>query len=250
MNHPEPRRYLAKEFATLAGVTVRTLHLYDRIGLLQPSERSDTGYRLYQDADLERLEQILALRFVGFSLERIKALLGGPLLPLADALALQREIVTQEQRRLDHVISALDNAIAVAGTDDGQARWRAIRTVIEAYTMQNDWSWTEKYYSPEALAKVEEGRRSTPPEVVEQGQRDWAQLIADVEAAAGKEDPKGARGAELAKRWSDLIGQFTKGDSQVRDGLNEIYNDQSHWPADFKRPWSDKADAFIREALA
>ena len=59
----------AKEFARQAGVTTRTLHLYDRLGLLEPAARTDSGYRLYGEEQLERLEQILALRFVGFRLD-------------------------------------------------------------------------------------------------------------------------------------------------------------------------------------
>ncbi len=58
--------YRARQFANLAGVTVRTLHHYDRFGLLKPRRRTDAGYRLYEDRDLERLEQVVALKFLGF----------------------------------------------------------------------------------------------------------------------------------------------------------------------------------------
>ena len=75
----------AREFADLAGVTVRTLHHYDRLGLLK-ARRSDTGYRLYSERDLERLEQVVALKFLGVPLKQIKALLDG------EPLELQKEI--------------------------------------------------------------------------------------------------------------------------------------------------------------
>ncbi len=74
-----------KEFASDAGVTVRTLHLYDRLGLLRPATLSESGYRLYGEAEFERLEHILALRFVGFNLDQIKELLSGSSLPLVAA---------------------------------------------------------------------------------------------------------------------------------------------------------------------
>jgi len=67
-------KYHAREFANLAGVTVRTLHHYDRLGLLRP-KRGLNGYRAYGEQDLARLEQIVALKFVGLPLRRIKALL-------------------------------------------------------------------------------------------------------------------------------------------------------------------------------
>ena len=66
------RLYKAQEFAERAGVTVRTLHHYDRLGLLAPSGRTEAGYRLYGDRDLLRLEQILALKFIGFPLPEIR----------------------------------------------------------------------------------------------------------------------------------------------------------------------------------
>jgi DNA-binding transcriptional MerR regulator len=61
-----------KAFATEAGVSVRTLHLYDRLGLLRPTAVSESGYRLYGDAELEHLEHILALRFIGFNAKRLE----------------------------------------------------------------------------------------------------------------------------------------------------------------------------------
>src|SRR5579863_2620993 len=67
-----------KAFATEAGVSVRTLHLYDRLGLLRPAALSESGYRLYGEAELERLEHILALRFVGLRLDQIKSCLDDP----------------------------------------------------------------------------------------------------------------------------------------------------------------------------
>ncbi len=72
--------YRAHEFAELAGITVRTLHHYDRLGLLKPKRRTAAGYRLYEDRDLERLEQVVALKYLGMSLRQILSLLnGGPL---------------------------------------------------------------------------------------------------------------------------------------------------------------------------
>ncbi|MGB0052599.1 MAG: MerR family transcriptional regulator, partial [Terracidiphilus sp.] len=81
--------YRIGEFAKLAGVTVRALHHYDRIGLLKP-QRGTSGFRLYSMADLERLEQIAALKFLGIPLQEIKLLLKHGPLTLADSLHMQR----------------------------------------------------------------------------------------------------------------------------------------------------------------
>ena len=75
MKEASESTYQAIEFARMAGVTVRTLHHYDRIGLLKPSSHTGAGYRLYRKQDLVRLQQIVTLKFIGFPLSQIKKLL-------------------------------------------------------------------------------------------------------------------------------------------------------------------------------
>lgn len=250
MEATAPKLRQAKEFAREAGVTVRTLHVYDRLGLLEPAARTDSGYRLYGETELERLEQILALRFVGFRLEHIKELLQGPKWPLVVALRMQREIVAQQRRKLDAAIEAIEHAESTLAANDGADRWKMLRTVIEALKVEEDYSWTQNYYNEAAQEKLAKMRAETPDSVIEQGQRDWAALIADVEeAAARNDDPASESSQALASRWRNLVGQFTKGDPDVHQGLNKLWSDQTHWPKDFKKPWSDKADAWIKTAM-
>lgn len=240
----------AKEFARQTGVTVRTLHVYDRLGLLEPAARTESGYRLYGEQQLERLEQILALRFVGFRLERIKELLQGPKWPLIVALRMQQQIVAQEKRRLERALAAIEEAERAIESDSVADRWQTLRTVIGALKMDNDFSWTQNYYSPEAREKIAERMKTTPKEVIEQGQRDWTSLIADVEEAASRrEDPQSAHAQTLAQRWKALVQQFTGGDAGIHQGLNNLWSDRTHWPEGFKRPWSDAADAWIKRAM-
>ncbi len=238
------------EFARDAGVTVRALHLYDRLGLLKPAALTESGYRLYGEPELARLEQILALRFVGFTLEQIKELLGGSTPPLATALRMQREVIVRRKRRLESALAAIDEAARALDAGEPADLWATLRDVIEVFEVQNDWEWTKQYYSGEALERVEELQRTTPASVVEQGQRDWTVLIADVEEAVVRAvDPSSDEARTLANRWRALVGQFTQGDAEVSRGLNRLWNDSTHWPADFKRPWSDAADAFIKAAM-
>lgn len=240
--------YQAKEFAKRAGVTVRTLHFYDRLGLLTPSARTESGYRLYCDADLERLEQILALRFVRFRLDHIKKLLSGPPQPLVAALRMQREIVAQEQQRLQIAMTAIERAQAVLeGDQPDEQRWQAIHDVIEALKMKDDYSWTEQYYSPEAQQKLAAARERLGESGMQKAQQDWAQLIADVEAAAARgEDPASEQAQSLVKRWSDLIAQFTQNDPQLSAGLQKVYQAKDAGGAPkMQRPWSEQAQAFL-----
>jgi MerR family transcriptional regulator, thiopeptide resistance regulator len=240
-----------KAFADGAGVTVRTLHLYDRLGLLKPAALSESGYRLYGEAELERLEHILALRFIGFNLEQIKELLQSSNRPLVVALRMQREVIAAQKRRLESALAAIDEAERALSGDAPADRWETLRAVIEVFKMQNDWSWTQEYYSEEARQKLEEYRNDTPREVVEQGQRDWTALIAEVEAAASSGiDPSSAQAQALAQRWRDLLAQFTRGNPEIQRGLNRLWSEPTHWPAGFKRPWSNEAEAFIKKAMS
>jgi DNA-binding transcriptional MerR regulator len=236
-------------FAREAGVSVRTLHVYDRMGLLRPAAVTGAGYRLYGAAELERLEQILALRFIGLPLEQIKALLTKTT-PLEDALALQREAIVAQRKRLDTALAAIERAQARLETSSHEERWSIVSNVIEGLKMENDWKWTEEYYSPEALEAIKERRANMHDEEVEQGQRDWTSLIADVEAAAtGGVDPKGPQGQTLAQRWRNLIAAFTGGNAVVHDGVSSLWSDQTHWLQGFARPWSDDAQAFLAAAM-
>jgi MerR family transcriptional regulator, thiopeptide resistance regulator len=238
-----------KEFARDAGVTVRTLHLYDRLDLLKPAALSESGYRLYGESEFERLEQILALRFVGFNLSQIKELLQLSIPPLA-ALRMQREIIARQKRRLESALAAIDEAELALTRDEPADLWKTLRTVIEVFKVQNDWEWTQKYYSQEARQRLEERRSSMPQEEIDAGQRAWTALIAEVEEAASRGvDPSSSQAEALAKRWRDLIGQFTQGSAEIERGLNRLWSDQTHWPSDFKRPWSDAAYAFIKRAM-
>lgn len=103
------------EVARLAGVTVRTLHHYDRIGLVPPSARSRSGYRLYDDADLERLQEVLFYRELGFGLDRIRELARGPDHDRGGALRHQRTLLAARRQRLDAMIDAVDAALDAHG---------------------------------------------------------------------------------------------------------------------------------------
>jgi DNA-binding transcriptional MerR regulator len=102
------RRHQVKEVAEAAGVSIRTLHHYDAIGLLVPSERSAAGYRLYTDDDLVRLQQILIGRELGLALEEIRKLLDDPGFDRRQALLRQRAQLAERQERTTRMLHAVD----------------------------------------------------------------------------------------------------------------------------------------------
>jgi DNA-binding transcriptional MerR regulator len=100
--------------ARLAGISIRTLHHYDDIGLLTPGGRSDSGYRLYRNRDLERLQQILLLRELGMGLDEIARVLDDPAYDRLEALRAQRTRLERSRKRMTRLIAAVDAAISAA----------------------------------------------------------------------------------------------------------------------------------------
>jgi DNA-binding transcriptional MerR regulator len=225
--------YQAREFAELAGVTVRALHHYDRLGLLKPSYRSEAGYRLYSERDLVHLEQIVVLKFLGLPLKSIGTLLQRDQDTLPDTLRRQQVVLVDKRNQLDKAIDAIATTrqALIASTDPD---WTLITQVIRRIAMQSDAGWANKYYSEEGKAKVEERKAVWSPELQARVTQDWNELFRDVEAALG-EDSASPKAQALAERWRKLVSQFTGGDPEIQNGLNKMYADQNNWPEPQRR---------------
>jgi DNA-binding transcriptional MerR regulator len=240
--------YRAKEFASLAGVTVRALHHYDQLGLLRPKQRSHAGYRLYSLEDFARLEQIVVLKFLGMPLKQIRRVLQAES-GLGEALGRQQVVLAEKRTQLDRAIQAISNAQkSVRGR--GAPDWKLFQYIVQEIEMQNSMDWTKKYYSPEAQAKVEERKKLWSPELQERVSREWAHLFADVETALG-EDPASAKAQALAARWRKLLEGFTGGDPEIQKGLNKMYADQANWPEQTRQAYAIKPEImeFMMKAL-
>jgi DNA-binding transcriptional MerR regulator len=251
--------YRVGEFAKLAGVTVRALHHYDRIGLLKP-QRGSSGFRVYDLKDLERLEQIAALKFLGIPLKEIKLLLKRGPLTLADSLHMQREALAEKRRLIDRAVVAIEAAEKViqagqtqAGqtqteqTQAGQARTaqtragqtRAeqitdaaiLRRIIEVIDMQPQENFMRKYYSDQAWLDKERMARETPAEERKKHVQAMRQVFAEIEADLDR-DPASEDAQALTKRWLKQSETAHGGNAAVRAGNIEAWNDFQNWPAD------------------
>jgi len=237
--------YQPHEFAKRAGVTIRALHHYDRLDLLKPSGRTAAGYRLYTDRDLVRLEQIVALKFIGFPLSHIRELLNRKDLDVATALRQQRQIIAEKRDHLDRAIRAIERAEQVVSSGE-QTNWEPFRKIIEVIQMQTRKDWMKKYYTEEQLNDL---RKRWTPEVQAKSERAWAELVRDVEAAIARgESPEGETGLRLAERKQKLVDLFTGGDPGITENLQKLYADKANWPQNFKKPYSDEVDRFLCEA--
>src|SRR6478609_5310034 len=217
------------ELASASGLTVRTLHHWDEIGLLRPAERSGAGHRRYSAADVERLYRIVALRRLGMSLDDVGAALEAEGPDLRAAVAAHRlrvKLQLAQLRRLDGILDTL--------VELDEPSTQLIIDAIEVMTM------SEQYYTPDQLG--EDG--------MAKAQQDWADLIAemDAERVAGT-DPAAPEVQALADRWQALIQAFTGGDAGITASLKRMY-DQEGAPKASRGAMSPELSDYVQRVMA
>ncbi len=204
--------------AKRTGVSIRTLHHYDEIGLLSPSHRTDSGHRLYGREEVMRLQQILSLRQMGFSLEQIRELLESRQTDAKRFIEihiarLRSEIAARQElcARLEAIAEHYDSATA----DE-------FINAIEVMTM------FDKYYSKEQLETLAQRREQLGEARMREVQEEWPRLMQDVRAEMARgTDPKDPRVQALAKKWRSLIEEFTGGDPGIEESLRNLYRGET-----------------------
>ncbi len=211
------------ELARQTGLSVRMLHHYDQIGLLVPARRSEAGYRLYDTADIARLQQITSLRQLGFSLTEIRHLLDRPtvsplrivelhLSRLEEQIALQRQLI-ERLRALAWRLSTAEEVSAAAFTQ-----------IIEVMTMVENIG---KYYTPEQLAELAQRREQVGEERIREVEAEWPKLIVQMRAAMERgADPASEEVQALAVRWKALVDEFTGGNPAIAQSLRTMYQNE------------------------
>ncbi len=217
------------EFAKLAGVTVKALHHYDRVGLLA-AKRTISGYREYFESDLERLEQIVALKYLGLPLKQIKVLLDRPALTLPDALRAQRHALEEKRRTLDCAIRAIQSAEASLKPGE-PANPALLRTIIEVINMQEGIEAMKKYYNEAGWTQREKFYEEGPsPE--------WLALYREANALL-KTDPASPAAQDLGDRWLALSVRAYQGDTSVQTHSPTAWADRDNWPEAMKQPLTE-----------
>ncbi len=216
-------RYLIHEFSRLTKVTVRALHYYDEIGLLPATEHTRGGARLYNGNDLVRLQQIVTLKFMGFSLGEIKRLLDRPGFSLRKALKVQARAVEEKMAKLGLASRALRQTIILLDAERG-LDWKKIITIMEVLRMSDEKKskWAEEFYSPEELKEFEKAGRAYTPARMEAYQKKWADLLAEVEKNL-EIDPASPKARDLARRWKALLTEAWGGRPDLSRRIGEAY---------------------------
>ena len=205
------------ELARATGLTVRTLHHYDEVGLLSPSARTHAGHRLYGEQDVQRLYRIVALRQIGLSLDEVKQCLDEE---GADPRPTLRRHLVELQRRIDLHESLKERLTRILQRLEGEAEPTTAEFLEALEVMER----MESYYTPEQLAQLEQRAKDLGEEGMAKAQQDWADLIGAVESARERGvDPADPEVQELGRKWQELIEAFTGGDPGIRASLQKMY---------------------------
>jgi len=246
-------RYLsAAEAAKALGVTTRALRVYEQKGLVRP-QRTSGGWRAYGPEALARLHQVLTLKRMGLSLAGVGEVLQGRLADLADLLALQEEALSLRRAETDRALQLVRRTRARLAA--GQTlSVEDLTTLTRETTMTKPIDEDEmkavfnplirKHFDAESLAAV----RARPYDQTAIT-RAWDAVIADAKIAMAKGDPATPEAMDVARRWRDLVGQFTGGGPRVAERTAGVWRDAFADPdAAARLPFGPELMDFVRRA--
>ena len=208
------------QLAKKTGLTVRTLHHYDAIGLLSASWRSEAGYRLYTSDDVERLTRILSLRSLGLPLDEIGRSVADPEFSLKRCLELRLARLREQINQQRELVSRLESLLARLESQ-GEAPVDELVRTLEMMTM------FEKHYTPEQLEQLKARRELVGEERIKQVQQEWNELFARYREGMEKgADPSSESVQALARKSRSLILEFTGGDPGIEQSLRNMYRQE------------------------
>lgn len=216
MTHNEGTTMRVGELARRAGLTVRTLHFYDEIGLLSPAGRTDSGYRMYGPEEALRLQQITSLRALGMPIERIKDMLGKDGTSAKDVLRMHMADLGE---RAQEMLELRDRLASIVGRldDESPALEELLRTIQDSHALY-------RYFTREQIEALDERKEMLGRERVAQAQEEWKGLLSAFEAAmkAG-DDPSCASVQTLARKALDLVSEFSGSDAGIEQAVAARY---------------------------
>jgi MerR family transcriptional regulator, thiopeptide resistance regulator len=241
--------YTVGKVADLSGVTIRTLHHYDEIGLLSPGGRSMAGYRIYEDSDLERLQRILFYRELGFTLDEISTIVDDPRTDALGHLRRQRGLLTGRIERLRSMVDAIDYEMEARTMDIPLTPEERLEVFGEfrpedyAEEAEQRWGDTEAYW--ESQRRVSSYNKDDWQQLKAEEEEIRARLAAAFEAGLAPDSEEAMAAAEAHRqhisRW------FYECSYEIHRGLTEMYVSDERFRSNYDTK-SPGLAAFIRDA--
>lgn len=226
--------FKVKEFGQLTNVTVKALHHYDRIGLLSPKQKTASGYRLYAESDISRLQQIVTLKFLGMSLAEIKQLITSEDIDLLRTLKIQSIALNERLLEIKTAAKLLQKMTAQLEAK-ADISWEDNIKLIKVMQMsdQKIMTWCRENLTPDENIKLKNIWGKYDEEFRRDYDTRWAELFKEC-AKYKDEDPTGEHGLMIGKKGNDLISEVwgenrelgrkiwekSKIDSPMRDNID------------------------------
>lgn len=244
--------YTVQKLAQLAGVSSRTLRYYDQIGILTPARVNSSGYRIYGQKEVDRLQQILFYRELGIALETIKEIMTAPSFDAEKALKEHREQLLEKRKQLDLLITNVEKTIASTEGRMDMSDQEKFEGFKKKMIDEN-----ERKYGKEIREKYgQETVNQSNAKLMNMSQEDYeavTKLEAEVREALAEAfatgDPAGEqaqKAAELHKRW--LTYYWTEYSKEAHAGLAQMYVDDERFTAYYDKEQPGMA-AFLRDAI-
>ncbi|WP_282141538.1 MerR family transcriptional regulator [Cytobacillus oceanisediminis] len=244
--------YTVQKLAQMAGVSSRTLRYYDEIGILKPARTNSSGYRIYGQQEVDRLQQILFYRELGISLDQIKEIISAPAFDAADALKEHREKLLEKRKQLDLLITNVEKTIASAEgrtTMSDKEKFEGFKTkMIEDNEEQYGKEIREKY-GDETVDKSNAKLMNMTQEEHEA----VTKLAEEVNTALAEAMQTGDPAGELAQKAADLHKQWitfywSEYSKEAHAGLAEMYVADERFKAYYDKIRPGAAE-FLRDAI-
>lgn len=242
-----------KEVADLVGVSVRMLHHYDKIGLLKPAMVSEAGYRLYTEADLEKLQQIMFFRELDFGLQEIKSILESPNFDRREAMKKHKELLSAQKERLEKIIETVDKTLV--SLEGGREMDK--KEMFGAFDMSTIEEHKAKY-AEEARQRwgQTDAYKESQNRAAKYTKEDWAKISTEVNAIYSKvavlmdaKEPEDPEVQELVRQWQEHISTyFYHCPPEMLRGLGDLYVSDERFTKNIDKYRAGLA-AFLRDAM-
>lgn len=210
--------YTIGKLSKNTGVTIRTLDYYDEIGLLKPSSKTEGGHRIYREDDVMRLERILALKYMGFSLEQIKEIPKNSASTWQESIQQQLEWIKREQKRLQMLEQAL-RGVSISIEMEGEINWQIIFGIIQLYQQgpENVLQPYEEYLSKDEMKKIMD---MNVQNMSEEDIRDWMKVISDIKNHLDM-DPASEKAQQLVENFENQVDNMFGNDEELIEHMGE-----------------------------
>lgn len=231
-----------KELADIAGISVRTLHYYDTIGLLSPEIDRENGYRNYSDQDVSTLQQILFFRQLNFKLTQIKDILNSPKYHQTEALLEQKDIILKEQTRLNNILKLIDKTIqAERGeiTMTNEEKFSGVDFSHNPYEQEARDRWGDE--------KVEQANQNLKKMGAKEAEREFDEIYTQL-ADLRHLDPESDAAQQEIGKWYDFLNKVGGYTPEMFKNLGEMYTADERFTKNIDK-YGDGLAEFMKEAM-